>query len=62
MVMQLECNGLFPSTPLHPCRRGKVDAADSLLNMDAHLDHPLPLLHRSLNEHDIEPVTAASFL
>jgi 8-oxo-dGTP pyrophosphatase MutT (NUDIX family) len=41
---------------------GKVDAAaDALLNMDAHLDQPLPLLHRSLNENDIEPLTAASF-
>jgi 8-oxo-dGTP pyrophosphatase MutT (NUDIX family) len=39
---------------------GKVDAADALLNMDTHLDQPLPQLHRSLNEHDIEPLTAAS--
>ena len=40
---------------------GKVDAADALLKMDAHLDQPLPHLHRSLNEHDIAPLTAASF-
>jgi hypothetical protein len=59
MVMQLECHGLFPS-PLHPCRRGKVDAADALLSMDAHLDQPLTLLHQNLNENDIAPLTAAS--
>ena len=39
---------------------GKVDAADALLDMDAHLDQPLPVLHASLNEHDIAPITAAS--
>lgn len=40
---------------------GKVDAADALLNMDTHLDQPLAQLHRNLNEHDIAPLTAASF-
>ena len=39
---------------------GKVDAADALLDMDTHLDQPLPVLHASLNEHDIAPLTAAS--
>ena len=39
---------------------GKVDAADALLDMDAHLDQPLPVLHSALNEHDIAPLTAAS--
>jgi 8-oxo-dGTP pyrophosphatase MutT (NUDIX family) len=39
---------------------GKVDAADALLDMDAHLDQPLLVLHRALNEHDIAPITAAS--
>lgn len=39
---------------------GKVDAADALLDMDAHLDQPLSVLHSALNEHDIAPLTAAS--
>jgi 8-oxo-dGTP pyrophosphatase MutT (NUDIX family) len=39
---------------------GKVDAADALLDMDTHLDQALPVLHASLNEHDIAPTTAAS--
>jgi len=39
---------------------GKVDAADALLDMDTHLDQPLPVLHSALNEHDITPITAAS--
>ncbi len=38
---------------------GKVDAADAELDMAAHLDQPLPLLHAGLNEIDIDERTAA---
>lgn len=39
---------------------GKVDLADSELDMSAHLDLPLQAMHASLNEPDIAPLTAAS--
>ena len=38
---------------------GKVDAADAELDMAAHLDQGLDALHASLNETDIDPLTAA---
>lgn len=38
---------------------GKVDASDAQLDMDTHLDQPLAALHASLNEPEIEPLTAA---
>ncbi|CDS54841.1 hypothetical protein [Polaromonas sp. CG9_12] len=37
---------------------GKVDAADAELDMAAHLDQPLPVLHAGLNEADISERTA----
>ena len=37
---------------------GKVDAVDAELDMAAHLDQPLPVLHASLNEADIDERTA----
>ncbi len=37
---------------------GKVDAADAELDMQAHLDQPLHLLHARLNEADISERTA----
>jgi 8-oxo-dGTP pyrophosphatase MutT (NUDIX family) len=37
---------------------GKVDAADAQLDMTAHLDQPLHVLHASLNETDIPERTA----
>jgi len=37
---------------------GKVDAADTELDMAAHLDQPLQVLHASLNEADIHERTA----
>ena len=37
---------------------GKVDAADDELDMAAHLDQPLALLHAGLNEAGISPRTA----
>ncbi|CAM3689016.1 NUDIX hydrolase [Polaromonas hydrogenivorans] len=37
---------------------GKVDAADAELDMAAHLDQPLPVLHAGLNETDINERTA----
>lgn len=37
---------------------GKVDAADAELDMAAHLDQPLDLLHTGLNEPDIDARTA----
>ena len=37
---------------------GKVDAADAELDMEAHLDQPLHLLHARLNEADISERTA----
>lgn len=40
---------------------GKVDLADSQLDMSAHLDLPPQALHARLNEPDIAPLTAASF-
>ena len=39
---------------------GKVDAADASLDMAVHLDQPLSDLHSSLNEPDIDTLTAAS--
>ncbi len=38
---------------------GKVDAGDAELDMAAHLDQPLHLLHAGLNEADIDERTAA---
>ena len=38
---------------------GKVDAVDAELDMTAHLDQGLHTLHTSLNEPDIDPLTAA---
>jgi 8-oxo-dGTP pyrophosphatase MutT (NUDIX family) len=38
---------------------GKVDAADTELDMTAHLDQDLHALHTSLSETDIDPLTAA---
>jgi len=38
---------------------GKVDAADADLDMAVHLDQSLETLHTSLNETDIDPLTAA---
>ena len=38
---------------------GKVDRFDAELDMDAHLDQPLPDLHAALNEPDIDALTAA---
>lgn len=38
---------------------GKVDVADAELDMAAHLDQDLHMLHSSLNETDIDPLTAA---
>lgn len=38
---------------------GKVDAADAALDMAAHTDQPLPLLHASLNESGIDAPAAA---
>ena len=38
---------------------GKVDAADTELDMAAHLDQDLHTLHTSLSETDIDPLTAA---
>lgn len=37
---------------------GKVDALDAELDMAAHLDQPLPVLHAGLNETDISERTA----
>ncbi len=37
---------------------GKVDALDAELDMAAHLDQPLPVLHAGLNEADISERTA----
>ncbi|MGV8805326.1 MAG: NUDIX hydrolase [Polaromonas sp.] len=37
---------------------GKVDAADTALDMGLHLDQPLPALHAGLNEADISEHTA----
>lgn len=37
---------------------GKVDAVDAELDMAAHLDQPLPVLHAGLNEADISERTA----
>lgn len=39
---------------------GKVDPSDAQLDMEAHLDQPLHVLHAGLNEPDIAPLTAAS--
>ena len=39
---------------------GKVDAVDAELNMAAHLDQPLPMLHAGLNEADISERTAGA--
>lgn len=39
---------------------GKVDPSDAQLDMEAHLDQPLHMLHAGLNEPDITPLTAAS--
>ena len=39
---------------------GKVDASDAQLDMQAHLDQPLQILHAGLNEPGIAPLTAAS--
>lgn len=39
---------------------GKVDAADSELDMAAHLDQPLDRLHAGLNEPEIDQRTAAA--
>jgi 8-oxo-dGTP pyrophosphatase MutT (NUDIX family) len=38
---------------------GKVDRFDAELDMAAHLDQPLPELHATLNEPDIDALTAA---
>ena len=39
---------------------GKVDALDAELDMAAHLDQPLPVLHAGLNEADISECTAGT--
>ena len=38
---------------------GKVDRLDAELDMDAHIDQPLHALHATLNEPDIDALTAA---